>query len=76
MMRTFDILAGESSGENVAEAVEEVAESNSLDLAAIIARFNDIDARINKIEETLNTYSHMFKYCPRLCYFWYRQLRR
>lgn len=55
MDRTFDLLAGDTPGETTAEAVEAVAESApDIDLAALVARFNDIDARINALESKLN----------------------
>lgn len=53
MTRTFDILNGDIPNEVVAGAVEEAAQSE-LDLAALVSRLNDIDARINKLEESLN----------------------
>lgn len=56
MFRTFDVLNGDVSNEQAAGAIAEVAEPSApeLDLAALVARFNDIDARINKIESQLN----------------------
>lgn len=53
MERTFDLLRGEASGEQVADAMQTLATEPSVDLAALIARFNDIDARINQLESKL-----------------------
>lgn len=54
MFSTFNSLAGEPTGEDVAKAVESVAETSQLDIAAIVTRFNSIDERLNKIDSTLN----------------------
>ena len=54
MFSTFNSLAGEPTGEDVAKAVESVAETSQLDIAAIVTRFNSIEERLNKIDSTLN----------------------
>lgn len=54
MLSTLNALAGEPTGEDVAKAVESVASSSTLDVAAIVARFNALDEQINKINTTLN----------------------
>ena len=54
MFSTFNSLAGEPTGEDVAKAVESVAETPQLDIAAIVTRFNSIEERLNKIDSTLN----------------------
>lgn len=55
MIRTFDVLSGDIPNETVAEAIEKVTEpAPDIDVAALVARFNDFDAKINKIESQLN----------------------
>lgn len=57
MIRTFDVLNGDVPGENTAETIADVAQGTAppaVDLAALVARFNDIDARINKLEGQVN----------------------
>ena len=54
MLSTLNALAGEPSGEDVAQAVESIASNSTLDVAAIVARFNALDEQINKINTTLN----------------------
>ena len=54
MLSTLNALAGEPTGEDVAQAVESIASNSTLDVAAIVARFNALDEQINKINTTLN----------------------
>ena len=54
MLSTLNALAGEPTGEDVAQAVESIASTSTLDVAAIVARFNALDEQINKINTTLN----------------------
>ena len=54
MLSTLNALAGEPTGEDVAQAVESIASNSTLDIAAIVARFNALDEQINKISATLN----------------------
>ena len=54
MLSTLNALAGEPTGEDVAQAVESIANNSTLDVAAIVARFNALDEQINKINTTLN----------------------
>ena len=54
MLSTLNALAGEPTGEDVAKAVESIANNSTLDVAAIAARFNALDEQINKINATLN----------------------
>lgn len=57
MFRAFDVLNGDIPSEDTAKTIAEIAETNSappLDLAALVARFNEMDARINKIESQVN----------------------
>ena len=54
MLSTLNALAGEPTGEDVAQAVENIASNSTLDVAAIVARFNALDEQINKINTTLN----------------------
>ena len=54
MLSTFNALAGEPTGEDVAQAVESIASNPTLDVAAIVARFNALDGQINKINAILN----------------------
>lgn len=54
MERTFDLLRGEASGESVADAAAAIAASPGIDLAALVARLNSIDAKINGLESKIN----------------------
>ena len=54
MLSTLNALAGEPTGEDVAQAVKSIANNSTLDVAAIVARFNALDEQINKINTTLN----------------------
>ena len=54
MLSTLNALAGEPTGEDVAQAVESIASNSTLDVAAIVARFNALDEQINKINKRKN----------------------